>query len=134
MEVILEDIPAMYRVSISCSDPQLSALIPTAYDTLANILHHKLEGRMFYGTTLNNEYRANVAINQGDDVQKLGLQQWVIPGGKYVKQTMKDWKKQTQKIADTFGGMIAKVRYDEKRPLIEFYRTDDEVDLLVPVK
>ena len=50
-----------------------------------------LKGRKFYGTYLNGQYRACVALKDGDDPADLGLKTWVIPGGEFARRKMKNY-------------------------------------------
>jgi hypothetical protein len=61
-----------------------------------NLLESKLQtlkGRRFYGTfnAFTDEYRANVQMIPGEVAKSLGLEDWTIPGGRYLKQKVEDW-------------------------------------------
>jgi hypothetical protein len=46
-----------------------------------------LRGRKFFGVHLDDvdEYRACVAVRDGDDADELGLAAWTIPSGRYLR-------------------------------------------------
>ncbi len=94
-----------------------------------------LRGRKFYSTYQGVEYRACVALLPRDDARQLGLQTWVIPGGLYVREKMTDWASRLPETGNTFMAMAdrEKSRVDTTRPSIEFYRSQREVILFLPV-
>ncbi len=94
-----------------------------------------MRGRKFYGTYQGGEYRASVALLPRDDARQLGLQTWVIPGGLYVREKMTDWASRLPEIGNTFMAMAdrEKSRVDTTRPSIEFYRSQRELILFLPV-
>ncbi|MDO8429275.1 MAG: hypothetical protein Q7S88_01470 [Candidatus Daviesbacteria bacterium] len=129
MEVELEDIPVMYL--ISPSGPQGAG---EAFKKLEDAIKWQLKGRKFYGTMFSGEYRVCLAITEPREPEKLGFPTWTIPGGKYFKDKIKDWEKHILEIAPKFQEIISKVNYDQSRPIIEFYRSQAELCLLVPIK
>ena len=132
IEVTLEDVPVMYLRS--------EGGVTGAKETFG-ILERKLtslRGRKFYGTydPGTGEYRACVAVQSGDDPSRLGLQTWSIPGGLYLREKMSDWTTRVQDIGKTFARMAEQSgnRVDESRPSVEFYRSESELILLLPVR
>lgn len=91
-----------------------------------------LRGRRFYGTYLRGEYRACVV--QRDDPAALGLETWTIPGGAYARRKLAHWREHTAKIGGIFAAMAAEHPVDPDRPSIEFYRSQDELILLLPIR
>ena len=91
-----------------------------------------LRGRKFYGTYLDGEYRACVAIKEGDDPAELDLKTWVIPGGEFACRKLDDYEEKIPEIGQTFQAMIAENPWDSTRPSIEFYRSHDELILYLP--
>jgi hypothetical protein len=107
-----------------------------AFSSLGNKLHTKT-GRKFFG-----------AVNVGQDsidyqaclVQKdkfehivLGLQNYMIPGGKYVTNKLVNWSKNTHLIKEMFGEMEHRFRFDAQRPQLEYYKSNRELILLLPI-
>ncbi len=108
-----------------------------AFDALEKRLSG-MKGRKFYGTFQppDGPYRACVVKVAGDDAAVLGLTAWTIPGGRYAKRTLKDWPAHIPQIGEGFMEMAkeAAERYDDSRPSIEFYRTETECILLLPIR
>ncbi len=95
-----------------------------------------LKGRKFYGTFVPpaGPYRACVAVQPGDDAAALGLPVCTIPGGKYSRLKLMDWTSKIPEIGATFKRMAEESEHDSSRPSIEFYRSQKEVVLFLPVK
>ena len=96
-----------------------------------------VKGRKFYGyyDPEQREYRAFVAVQEGDDPEKKGLRRETLPGGKYARARIKGEPPELyRRIGPAFDdlGNINDTK-DFMRPYIEFYRARDEVDLLVPI-
>jgi hypothetical protein len=106
-----------------------------AFDRLETRLP-TLKGREFYGTFQppDGPYRACVAIEAEDDTAALGLSAWVIPGGKYRRRKLVDWQARVQEIGTMFASMAEEGERDLSRPSVEFYRSDKEVVLFLPIK
>lgn len=124
MQVTLEDIKVMCVVAIGGLEG-----IKDAWDKLEAPLP-SLKGRKFYGTYLNGEYRACVALDD-DDPATLGLD--TIPGGTYVRRKIQNWSERTSEIGETFAAMAAEYPIDPTRPEIEFYRSQKELILYMPI-
>ena len=95
-----------------------------------------LRGRKFYGTFQRpaGPYRACTAIETGDDAATLGLKTWVIPGGKYSRRKLLDWQARISEIGATFQSMAQDGSCDASRPSIEFYRSEKELVLFLPME
>lgn len=97
-----------------------------------------LKGRKFYGTFQPPAglYRACIAREDDDDPQALGLASWVIPGGKFARRKMANWQEHVLEIGAAFDAMVAenKDRNDPSRPSIEFYRSQKDLILLLPIR
>ena len=107
-----------------------------AFDRLEKALGD-IKGRKFYGyfDPEKREYRACVAVKDGDDPEKLGLARETLPGGKYVRARLTGEPPELyRRIGPAFDdlGNINDTK-DFMRPYIEFYRARNEVDLLVPI-
>jgi len=129
MEIQIDDIPAMYVVS-----PHGPQQARAAFHKLESAINWQLNGRKFYGTMFNGHYRANLAIIDKHEPEKFGFPIWTIPGGKYFREKINDWEKHVNQIAPKFEEMMSKVELDPTRPAIEFYRSQAELYLLVPIK
>lgn len=97
-----------------------------------------LKGRKFYGvifgTPPKEEYWACVAITLDDRPEKMDLEIWTIPGGKYAQRKIKDWNNNLMLIGPTFKDLIREYGIDPNRPSIEYYRSMQELIIRLPVK
>ncbi|MBW2140924.1 MAG: hypothetical protein JRG97_07610 [Deltaproteobacteria bacterium] len=114
--VTIDDIPVMY-VAGEKGRP-IPEQAPEAFRELEAKLP-SLKGRKFYGVEFAGEYRACAAIRENDDPSSLPHPAWVIPGGKYVRR---------------FEALVKENDIDPDRPFIEYYRSQRELFIMVPVK
>ena len=127
MLVTLDPIAVMYVVSPNGPDGAADA-----FDRLEALLP-SLKGRKFYGTMLNGEYRACVALEPQDKPAAMGLETWTIPGGAYVRRKLPDWPEHAAEIGEIFGALAAEHPRDPARPNVEFYRSQKEALLFMAV-
>jgi DNA gyrase inhibitor GyrI len=80
------------------------------------------------------EYYACVARIDSDDLHKMQLETAAIPGGSYAHHRFPDWEKNLSKLPATFGEMARTHDVDPAGPSIEFYRSQAELLLFLPVK
>jgi len=128
MRVSIDDIDVMYVVADGGP-----AGAPAAFAMIEAALGGP-RGRRFFATYDGDEYRACVAIQDGDDPAALGLATGRIPGGEYERSRLSDWQAHTAEIGPTFEAMAAAHEPDWSRPCIESYRSANELLLLLPVK
>lgn len=132
MEEKLNDIPVMYLVAEGGT-----AGARDAFKRLEGKLP-SLRGRKFYGTfqPVTGEYRACVALEPGDEPDRMGLTRGVIPGGLYAREKMKDWMSRIDDIGRTFTALSERQRdrVDTTRPSVEFYRSQNDLILLLPIR
>jgi hypothetical protein len=62
------------------------------------------------------------------------LEAAVIPGGWYARRKLLDWKTKLAELPRTFQEMAAQHDGDPGRPSVEFYRSQTEMHLLLPVR
>jgi hypothetical protein len=131
-DVTLEDINVMCVIAEGGA-----AGARAAFDRLEAKLP-SLRGRKFYGAYYpeRGEYRACVTLEPGEDPATYGFDSWVIPGGRYVREKMKDWTTKIPEIGKAFVALAdrERSRVDDTRPSLEFYRSEDELILLLPVR
>ena len=127
MLVTLDDIAVMYVTS-----PNGVQGAGRAFDTLEACLP-SLKGRKFYGTLLEGEYRACVALEAGDAPAVMSLETWIIPGGAYARRKLRGWPDRLPEIGDIFRALAAEYPPDRSRPNIEFYRSEKELLLFMAV-
>jgi hypothetical protein len=118
------------------ASPNGPAGAAAAFKKLEDAIAWQLKGRKFYGTMVGDsgEYRANMTISPDDDIETLGFKTWTIPGGKYYREKIADWEKHVEEIAPKCDEIINKTDYDDTRPVIEYYRSQAELHILVPIK
>jgi hypothetical protein len=95
-----------------------------------------LRGRKFFGAfnASTQEYHACVQMKEGDDPSALGLESGTLPGGLYLRARLHGKPPGVyERIGPTFKALMSAARSDETRPDIEFYRSFDEIDLLLPI-
>jgi hypothetical protein len=94
-----------------------------------------LRGRRFYGTynPLTDEYRACVEVVEGEDAKALGLDAWTIPGGKFARQMVPDWKSKLRELPKIFDELGRGRKVDRSRPSIEYYRSESELIIFLPL-
>jgi len=103
---------------------------PAAFDALEARLP-TLRKKRFYGAVIDGAYRACVAVDK--DTSTLDLPSWVIPSGRYAVGKIADWERHRDAIGPTVAELRCRSDFDATRPLIEFYRSQSELRLLVPV-
>jgi len=108
-----------------------------AFDLLESKLP-TLKGRKFYVTFLprpdGEEYYACVARIDSDDPERMQLETGAIPGGWYARRRFPDWEKNLSKLPATFEEMARTNDVDPTRPSLEFYRSQAELLLFLPVR
>jgi predicted transcriptional regulator YdeE len=95
----------------------------------------ELCGRRFYGAfdAAANDYRACVQVREGDDLAP-GLESGTLPGGRYLRARLRgDPPDVYDRIASTFDELTREAKADTSRPSLEYYRRNDEIDLLLPI-
>ena len=114
--------------------------VPKTFSKLESHLP-TLKGRKFYGAYFYNqgnpEYWACVEIKEGDNLNNPELEIGILPGGKYASRKLKNWSDEKaipKKIVGTFEEMSKEFEVDRERPEIEFYRSQSELILMMPVK
>jgi len=97
-----------------------------------------LKGRKFYGCFRvlpeGEEYYACVARIDSDDPESMQVDTGIIQGGWYARRKLLDWSKDLSQMAKLFDEMTGANAIDPARPSLEFYRSEAEVLLFVPVR
>jgi hypothetical protein len=105
-----------------------------AFKKVEDAINWKLKGRKFYGIMQNGEYKACVNKVESDNAKELGLLELMIPGGKYAKAKITDWERHIEEIGSVFETLKKKYSIDPSRPEIEFYRSQKELFIFVPIQ
>jgi hypothetical protein len=110
--------------------------IKAAWHTLESKLS-TLKGRKFYGLSYSNAsesaYYAGVAPLHAEEGAALGFPSLLLQGGKYARVKLMDWPNHTEEIPPIFDQLERAVSRDPTRPSLEFYRSQSELHLLVPL-
>jgi hypothetical protein len=105
---------------------------PVAFRALEATLT-TLRGRHFYAALVGQEYRACVIPRPQDEDADVSLPRWTIPGGRYARQMIADYHTKIPAIAVTLAEMRCRADYDPSRPCVEFYRSRQDMYVMVPV-
>lgn len=95
-----------------------------------------LKGRKFFGAFYHEtrEYRVCAQLKDGDDPVVLGLEIGTLPGGQYLRARLEGEPPAVyDRIGPTLEELVKQAAVDSSRPTIEFYRSRDVIDLLLPV-
>jgi hypothetical protein len=103
-----------------------------AHDTPSNSLSVAPAGFGVFWITHLVPFQRSANVS-GMDAVKLGLAEAVIPGGPYLRATVVGQPPAVyEQIGPTFEELEKHAPPDASRPLIEFYRRHNEIELLVP--
>jgi hypothetical protein len=95
-----------------------------------------LPGRKMYALVDESAgtYAACTPVRAGDDPAALGLETGVLPGGWYLQARITGEPPALyDRIGPAMTALEARAIVDLGRPLVEYYRRHDEVELWVPV-
>jgi len=110
--------------------------IQDAWDKLERPLL-TLNRRKFYGISRiidgTIEYRTYVIPLDDFEPLRLGFNTFTIPSGWYATKKLIDWPKYKHTIKIIFEELSCKYSLDNTRPHIEFYRSQKEVVLMIPI-
>ena len=108
-----------------------------------NALESKMEtlrGRKMYGAfyKIAGDYFACVGLD-AEYPDDMGFEKGVIPGGLYARRKIADWEKHVSDIWPAFENMSQEMgelgyEVDIERPSVEFYRSQRELFLMLPIK
>lgn len=94
-----------------------------------------IKGRRFYGLISDEgkTYLSSVAVEAGDNPEALGFETTTVPSGKYIKTKIWEWMSRLDEIYPTFRTLSKKYKEDASRPRIEYYRSQKELILMLPI-
>ena len=95
-----------------------------------------LRGRKMYAAAdvLANTYTTCTPLREGDEPADLGLEVGELPGGTFRRGRLRGMPPEVYaSIGPGFDELEAAGATDQSRPLIEFYKRHDEIELWVPV-
>lgn len=97
-----------------------------------------MKGRTFYGLLYgepeNGEYFACVQMNKGDNSDDFGLEVRTIPSGIYARRKIRYWYEDISAIGKGFAQLFKTYLFDPSRPTIEYYRSERDVHIFLPIK
>lgn len=96
-----------------------------------------LRGRKMYAQINEdqNTYTVCTPVRQDDRPDRLGLQLGTLAGGWYLRgKIFGEPPLIYGHIADGMAELRAMAQVDEVRPLVEFYRRRDQIELWVPIR
>ncbi|QFU89473.1 GyrI-like domain-containing protein [Amycolatopsis sp. YIM 10] len=96
-----------------------------------------LRGRKMYARADEREgtYTVCTPVKPEDDPAGLGLRVGTLPGGWYLRgRLVGEPPGLYGRIAPGFDELMAVAEPDEARPLVEFYRRYDQVELWLPIR
>lgn len=97
-----------------------------------------LKGRKMYGLVYGGpnglEYYAGLVPESVEEERAFGLPIIEVPAGLCVRRKLENWTEHTDQIGVMFDEMIQEFGMDRSRPTIEFYRSVEEMHLLVPIE
>lgn len=112
----------------------------SAEDTFRRLENHlsSMRKRKFYGLTRLEEgnltYLACVNMEGGADRDFVEGQKVTLEKGKYEREKISDWKKNLGQIPAVIDRVAAESSVDSERYVIEFYRSEKELFLMIPIK
>lgn len=96
-----------------------------------------LRGRKMYAQIdeRSNTYTVCTPVKEHDSPGELGLQVGTLAGGWYLRGRLVGDPDQTYgRIADGMAELRATLPADDARPLVEFYRRQDQIELWLPIR
>ncbi len=74
-------------------------------------------------------------IREGDDPKALGFEIGTLAGGDYLRARLRGTPPAVYEVIPSIFDELERLgRRDESRPVIEFYRRRDTIDLLLPIR
>lgn len=95
-----------------------------------------LRGRKMYAAAdvVAQTYTTCTPVREGDDPAHLGLEVGELPGGRFRRGRLRGMPPEVYaSIGPGLEELEAAGAVDRSRPLVEFYRRHDEIELWVPV-
>lgn len=121
---------------VVCRAAEFPVGIKAAWDQLESKLP-SLRGRKFYGLTFREDeglvYYAGLEPLDAEEIARLGFPTKTLRGGKYARVKLLDWTKHADEIGEIFGELMDQFEKDPAGPTVEFYRSQSELHLMIPV-
>lgn len=121
---------------IVCRASQFPAGIKDSWERLESKLD-SLKGRKFYGLTFFEEghlvYYAGLQPLDRTEIATLGFPTLTLKGGKFARVKLMDWNNHADEIGPIFDRLMEKYKKDPSGPTVEFYRSQSELHLMIPI-
>lgn len=110
--------------------PHIQAIWPS-FEQLVGLRRRKMYAR---ADEPSNSYTVCTPLLEGDDPQRLGLSIGTLRGGRYLRgRIVGDPPESYGKISTGMAELEAATPKDAGRPVVEFYRRHDQIELWVPI-
>lgn len=127
----MDDTPALSR-DVTLDITTIQAAWPDFEGSFDSLQGRRMMG-LFYDET--GVYRLCATRLGRDHNNPLGLDETVIPGGRYLRLRLRGRAPSIyEDIAPAFDALFERADHDPGRPHIEYYRREGEIDCLVPVR
>ncbi len=121
---------------VVCRATEFPAGIKDSWDRLEAKLD-SLKGRKFYGLTYYENgqlvYYAGLEPLNEEEISQLGFPTLMMKGGKYARVKLMDWTNHTDEIGPILEDLMEAYKKDPNGPTIEFYRSQSELHLMIPL-
>jgi hypothetical protein len=119
-----------------CRAAEFPAGIKDSWERLESRLA-SLRGRKFYGLTFFEEgqlvYYAGLEPMDENESVSLGFPMMTLKGGKYARVKLMDWPEHADEIGPILGELMEAYEKDAQGPTVEFYRSQSELHLMIPL-
>lgn len=121
---------------VVCRASEFPAGIKDSWQRLEGKLS-SLKGRKFYGLTYLEDghlvYYAGLEPLNKEEVTALGFPTLTLKGGKYARVKLLDWNNHADEIGPIFDELMETYKKDPNGPTVEFYRSQAELHLMIPL-
>lgn len=94
--------------------------------------------RQYYGLSQMKAgcftYTAAAEATFKGEGSQYGFEEFEIEKGEYLAVIIRDWRKKTESIKDVFQEIVKDERVDCTKPLVEWYKDDDEMICMARVQ
>jgi predicted transcriptional regulator YdeE len=95
--------------------------------------HRQNYGISYSDADGNITYEAACAAEYEGESSAFGLEEFVIPAGTYIMETIEDWEKHIEEVREVFQRLLADPRIDPQGFCLEVYHGTEKVDCMVRI-
>ena len=121
---------------IVCRATEFPAGIKDSWERLESKLA-SLKGRKFYGLTFFEDgqlvYYAGLQPIDEREINALGFPTLKLKGGKYARVKLLDCNNHADEIGPLFDELMEQSKKEPSGPTVEFYRSNTELHLMIPL-